>query len=178
MAAAHRYLRLPAAFTPLSGGFARPNDYGTALWVGIYDASYTRPGDYLVQESGTWFIASQDRFLPNLCVETNRLVKLSRPSQPSVTGTNAYAGVTAATNVPLTGSWPASILGVSESGRQAANLPTDVSVSYWTILLPPIHSVVLRPSDLMTDDLGRSGIVTAAELSRLGWRLIAKEAST
>ena len=49
MAPRNRFLRLRAAFTAPDGRFARPNGYGDALWYGIFDAAYTRPGDYLVQ---------------------------------------------------------------------------------------------------------------------------------
>jgi hypothetical protein len=38
--------------------------------------------------------------------------------------------------------------------------------------------VILRPSDLLTDDLGRNAVVAAAELTDLGWRITAKQATT
>jgi hypothetical protein len=38
--------------------------------------------------------------------------------------------------------------------------------------------VVLRPADLMIDDLGRNAIVSAAELTELGWRVSVKQATT
>ena len=49
---------------------------------------------------------------------------------------------------------------------------------YWTVLLPAFPGVVLRPADLMTDDLGRTAVVAAAELTDLGWRLSVKQATT
>jgi hypothetical protein len=36
---------------------------------------------------------------------------------------------------------------------------------------------MLRASDLMVDDLGRNGVVAAAELTELGWRLAVKQAA-
>ncbi len=177
LAPKNRFLRIPVLITPVGGGFARPASYGDALRVGIYDASYTQPGDYLVSDSGRWFIAAQDRFLPSLCIETNRVVVISRPGPPLSAGSNGYAGITAGTAVPITGEWPASVLGISESGRNSANLPTDVPTAYWTILLPAIPMVTLRVSDLIVDDLGRNGVIAAAELTRLGWRLMAKDAT-
>ena len=38
--------------------------------------------------------------------------------------------------------------------------------------------VILLPSDLMTDDLGRNAVVAAAELTDLGWRMTMKQATT
>jgi hypothetical protein len=60
----------------------------------------------------------------------------------------------------------------------SADLPNDTSVPYWTVLLPVIPDVILLPSDLMTDDLGRSAVVAAAELTDLGWRVTVKQATT
>src|SRR5271167_528863 len=64
----NRYLRLPATCVSSGGGYSRTNTYGDALWYGVFDASYTRVGDYLVMESGTFFVASQAPLLPILCV--------------------------------------------------------------------------------------------------------------
>lgn len=175
---ANRYLRLPALFTPIGGGTDKPVGYGVALFTGVFDASYTRPGDYLVQPDRTWFIAAQDAMLPPLCVETNRTVVFARPAQPVSTGANPYSGVTAASSRALTGPWPASVLGASSGGRSEAGLPTDLAVAYWTVLLPPVPGVMLAASDLMSDDLGRNGVIAAAELTRLGWRLTVREATT
>ena len=49
----NRFLRLRAAFTARDARFAHPNAYGDALWSGVFDAAYTRPGDYLVQADGS-----------------------------------------------------------------------------------------------------------------------------
>lgn len=178
LALIHRYLRLPAAFTGPEGKFIHPNSYGSALSYGIFDAAYTRVGDYLVQGHSIWFIAAQQPLLPVLCVKTNRFVSFSRAVAPSATGVNTYGGVTAATTTPLLTSWPANVLGASGGGRPEADLPSDNTVPYWTILLPAIPNVVLRTADLMVDDLGRNAVVAAVELSELGWRLTVKQATT
>jgi hypothetical protein len=178
LARANRYLRLPAAFTGPDGKFAKPNSYGDALWFGVFDAAYTRPGDYLVQDSGTWFIAAQQPLLPVLCVQTNRTVSFMRPAAPGGVGVNSYGGVALSTATSLLTGWPASVLTASAGSRPTANLPSDALAGTWTVLLPPVAGVVLRPADLMTDDLGRTGIVASAEISDLGWRLIVKQAST
>ena len=165
----NRFLRLRAGFTAEDGKFARPNGYGDALWYGVFDAAYTQPGDYLVQGDVVWFVAAQQRLLPVLCVQTNRVVSFWRPAAPSNTGENTYGGVTTATNSALLSNWPASVLGASGRGQPNTDLPSDSSVPYWTVLLPAFPGVMLHPSDLMTDDLGRNAVVAAAELSDLGW---------
>lgn len=174
----HRYLHLAAAFSPASGECRGPSAYGTALWVGYFDGAYTRPGDYLVQDQDTWFIAEQQSLLPALCVRTNRLISIRRASAPVAAVTGGYGGMTAAETSALLTHWPASVLGLSGGGQGEAGLPSGVSAPTWTVLLPFFEDVVLALGDLVTDDLGRHGVVTAAELSHLGWRLNVKQATT
>lgn len=174
----NRYLRLKATFTGLDGRLAHAPGYGSALWYGIFDAAYTQPGDYLVRSDGTWFIAAQQSLLPVLCVRTNHQVTFSRPPAHSATGVNGYGGVTAANLVPLLERWPARVITASGAGRPSANLPGDASVGGATVLLPAFAGVTLRVADLMSDDLGRSAVVSSAELSDLGWRLTVKQATT
>jgi hypothetical protein len=178
LAPTNRFLRLRAAFTAHDGRFAHPNAYGEALCYGILDAAYTRPGDYLTQADGVWFIAAQQRLLPVLCVQTNRVVSFFRAAAPVNTGVNKYGGVTAKSNRPLLTNWPASVLGVSGRSHPSAGLPSDTSVPSWTVLLPAVPGVVLLPSDLMSDDLGRNAVVVGAELTELGWRLTVNQATT
>src|SRR5208282_2939852 len=161
---ANRFLRLHVAFSNVHGGFERPNTYDHALWNGIFDSAYTRVGDYLVQHSGTWFIAAQQPLMPVLCVRADRIVSFTRPAAPTASGVNTYGGITAATNTPLLTNWPASVQAASLAGVPSADLPGDSSVSHWTVLLPAQPGVVLLVSDLMTDDLGRNAVVSSAEL--------------
>lgn len=174
----NRFLRLPTAFTAIRGGFEHAPAYGTALWYGIFDAAYTRPGDYLVRDDASWFIAAQEQLLPVLCVQTNRVVTFSRPAAQSSAGVNTYGGVTAAALEPLIERWPASVITASTAGRPDAGLPSDASVPYWTVLLPATPGVTLRVADLMADDLGSNAVVSSAELTHLGWRLTVKQATT
>jgi hypothetical protein len=178
LARTNRFLRLPAAFSAPDNRFARPNAFGAALWHGVFDAAYTRVGDYLVQGEDVWFVAAQQKLLPVLCVQANRTISLARPAAPAAPGANAYGGVTLSAATPLMGNWPASVLGAGGSGRPEADLPSDASVPYWTVLLPAWPGVTLRTGDLVTDDLARTAVVAAAELTPLGWRLSAKQATT
>ena len=178
LATQNRFVRLYAAFTGLRGGFAHATPYGNALWYGIFDAAYTCPGDYLVRDDGTWFIAAQQPLLPVLCVQTNRVVTFSRPAAQGAAGVNTYGGVTAENLEPLLERWPASVITASTAGRPDAGLPGDASVACWTVLLPAVVGVTLRIADLMSDDIGRNAVVSSAELSDLGWRLIVRQATT
>lgn len=101
-----------------------------------------------------------------------------RAAAPSSRGVNKYGGSTTTNNRPLLTNWPASVLGASGRGQPTADLPGDTSVPYWTVLLPAVPGVVLLPSDLMSDDLGRNAVVSGAELTELGWRVTVRQATT
>ena len=178
-----RYLRLNAAFSATDGRFSRPVGYGSALWHGIFDCAYTSPGDYLVQDTDIWFVAAQQSLMPVLCVQTNRRITISRPAAPGKAGINSYGGVSLADSTILISDWPASILGAASAGHPDADLPSDSSVPYWSVLLPAMSfagapGILFRPSDLLVDELGRTAIIAATELTDLGWRLTAKQATT
>jgi hypothetical protein len=174
----NRYLRLPAAFLPASGSDSRANTYGEPLWHGIFDASYTREGDYIVLGSRVFFVASQDPLLPVLCVNTNRTISLARPNAQSNAAFNSYGGYTSTGTSALMAGWPANVLAENKTGASGAGLPTNVGVPYWNILVPSVVGVILSPGDLVTDDLGRTAVVSGTELTSLGWRINAKLATT
>ena len=167
-----------AAFTPRRGSVLTSNVYGDALWHGIFDAAYTRAGDYLLQPDRTLFIATQQGLAEPLCVQTNRIVTIARAIPPGTLGANDYGGHIQGNTVVLLKDWPASVLGVNDRGNPTAGLPSDVSVPYWTVLMPASQGVILQTGDLFADDLGRSAIVASSELTELGWRLAVKQAST
>jgi len=185
LALANRFLRLPAIFSPVAG-FAQPVSYGAATWTGLFDAAATRPGDYLVRspggadggDHGIWFIAAQQPFLPVLCVRATRMVSFQRPAPLGATGVNRYGGVLRDDAIKLATAWPASVLAGGGLGVDRADLPADAAPAAWMVLLPALDDVVLRPGDLMTDDLGRTGLLAAAERTDLGWRLQVKQTTT
>jgi hypothetical protein len=174
----NRFLRLPAAFVSASGDDTRANAYGDVLWHGIFDASYTRAGDYLVMDAGKFFIASQDPLLPVLCVKTNRVISILQPNAQTTNAGNSYGGYSSGSSAILMEQWPASVLGESRLTVNAANLPTDQGIPYWSVLLPAIARVILSPGDLITDDLNRTAVIAGSELTDLGWRIAAKMATT
>jgi hypothetical protein len=80
--------------------------------------------------------------------------------------------------VEVISGWPASQLGTGTEGRSPAGLPGDTAIPNWIALIPSVHGKILQPTDIVTDDLGTSGIVAAAELSSLGWRLNVRQITT
>jgi hypothetical protein len=185
----NRFMRMPVSFTSHLGA-NEATSYGQPTWLGVFDAAYTRPGDYLVRRDdagyapsgaasgGVWFIASQQPLLPVLCVRATRIVGFTRPASPGSAGMNGYGGTSLSTATPLASGWPASVLTGRGAGMDKAPLPSDPTPGTWSVLLPGIAGVVLRPGDLMNDDIGRTGVVSAAELSDLGWRLLVRQATT
>ena len=174
----NRFLRLPAVFVSPTGNDRKTNAFGEALWYGIFDASYTRPGDYLVQANGTFFVASQLPLLPVLCVKTTRNISIFRPNMQTSTAANAYGGYTSGHSAILMEGWPASVLGENRSSASVTDLPTDQGIPYWNVLLPAVSKVILAPGDLITDDLNRTAVIAGSELTDLGWRINAKLATT
>jgi hypothetical protein len=174
----NRFLRLPAAFISASGKIDHADEYGDVLWYGIFDGSYTRPGDYLIMGWGRFFIASQAPLLPILCVRTNRTISIAQPKMQTGIAGNSYGGYISGDSLSLIDGWPASVLGETRSSHSNADLPTDQVVPYWNVLLPSPPGVVLSPGDIITDDLGRTAIIAGSELTDLGWRISAKMATT
>jgi hypothetical protein len=174
----NRFLRLPALLLSANGKDNHANGYGEVLWHGIFDASYTRPGDYLVTLDATFFVASQDPMVPVLCVRTNRTISIVRPNMQTNTGGNTYGGYTSGGVKGLIDRWPASVLDAGRSSSSSANLPSDIAVSRWIVLIPSPAGVVFSPGDLITDDLGRTATIVGSELTYLGWRIGAKMATT
>jgi hypothetical protein len=172
----NRYLQLRAAFSRADGNFTRSIGYGVAIWRGHFDASYTRVGDYLVQDHDVWFIAEQQCLLPILCVKTNRLISITRQVAPS-TGTSINS-VGANSPTTIISRWPASVLGAGSEGKSPTGLPGDTTIAKSFALVPAIQGQIILPTDIVMDDLGINSVVVAAELTDLGWRLIVRQITT
>jgi hypothetical protein len=167
---------LPTAFSRADGKFDQPVGYGVAVWRGYFDASYTRVGDYLVNERDIWFIAAQDSLLPILCVKTNRVISITRQITPDIA--ISINGASQNSIINLISRWPASLLGTGTEGKSPTRLPGDTAVPNMIALLPSTHEQMIQPADIITDEYGITSIVVAAELSDLGWRLNVRHVST
>lgn len=173
---------LKASFNAQDMKYGKPNQYGIAVWWGLFDASATQEGDYLVGPQGTFFIASQQLHLPIQLVQCNRRVTLSRASTGSGAGAIGYGGpcgtsgddiLLGGAGVPADTGWPASILLFGQRERNPSGLPSGVQQTGWRILLPASvpSSVVIQAADTITDDLGRRYAVQGAEPTDMGWRM-------
>lgn len=166
------------AFNAEDMKFSKPNKYGKPTWYALFDASTSKVGDYLVGPSDTFFIATLQPLLPILVVECNRTISVLRPQQQSGIGVAGYGGDTAANETPLMTAWPASILQGTKGEKNEVGLPGDTRTPWWSILLPYYAGVILKPSDIIADDIGRRYIISSPELTDLGWRITASMAVT
>jgi len=175
LAPENRFLRLPASFHRPGGYGARPR-HGDPMWQGLFDAAYTRPGDYLVQEEDVYFVVAQPHLGRVLCAKTNRVVHVSRPAALALVGANPYAGGDRARDAQVLVSWPASMTGIARAPGADSDLPGDAGGARLVVMLPASVPCELHVNDTVSDDLGRHGTVQAAELTDLGWRLLVAEA--
>jgi hypothetical protein len=138
-----------------------------------------RPGDYLVRaDGGIWFVAALLPMQAPLCVRTLRRVSFARPSGPVSAGTNSYGGVNRGTASEVLDSWPAAMATSGSAGQIELATATTLPQAVWSVLLPSLEWLALLPGDTMSDDLGRAGVVEAAECSELGWRLAVRQSAS
>ncbi len=175
----NRVLRLHALFKRPVLRAVRPGGYGKGLWEGTFDARYTRPGDYLVEAGGaTWFIAEQLPMQQPLCIRTIRSVSFDRQRVAESPGATGYGGIAAGGAPPLLVDWPAAIAAADGNGETELTEIAVTPQTVWSVLLPPIAWLALRPGDVMRDENGEAGVVEAAESTSLGWRLGVRRAAS
>ncbi|MDB6104047.1 MAG: hypothetical protein JWO52_4046 [Gammaproteobacteria bacterium] len=170
-----------AAFNAADNNYLKPSLYGKPVWFGDFDGRLTQAGDYLVrkQDGAIYFIAAQQPLLPLICVDCSRKLKVSRASEAPAEGALPYSGLSSPSVLPdILGTtdhpWPASIL-MGGRVQSSTGLPAGVREAAWSVLLPPSVPVTILSGDILTDDLGRRFTVESAELSDLGWRMMAAE---
>ncbi len=167
ISARNKIMELFALLTPGQGHSGAT--YGQALWQGVYDASYTQAGDFLVGAGVTYFVACQRPGLPVQCVLANRVVSIVRPL-PATQG--GYSGFFSTPGEPVLVGWPASLL--EHGGHGTSEMAGQTRFGGWTLLLPALP-VAPQIADVISDDLGSSYVVGSAEQSVLGWRLFVRQ---
>lgn len=152
--------------------YGRPNKYGKATSYAVTDATGLQAGDYFTGPEGTFFLASLQPLVPILAVQCNHTVSLSRVQPPSGVGSQGYGGLLPDNVQAYVTGVPCSILHGTKGEKNDANLPADTRQPWWVILMPAAVGTV-QYGDLITDEGGRRYVVSAAELTDLGWRLTA-----
>ncbi|WP_145483523.1 hypothetical protein [Yersinia rohdei] len=165
---------LPASFTT-NFNYSAPNKYGQATWLGLFDARLFAPGDFLVGHQGSYFVAAMQDTLPIYCVQTNRTISVLRGSMEAGVGQVGYGGATVDNEVVMMSGWPASILQGTKGERNEVNLPSDAKTPWFAILLPAYNGLILRTSDIITDDIERRYVISSAEFTDMGWRVTAMQ---
>jgi len=168
LAPQNRVIKLFAVFQA-EGGAPHAPDYGEALWQGIFDSVYTQAADYLVGPRETYFVAAQKPLLPVQCVLTNRVVTVVRPA-PAAQG--GYSGLYATSGERVIMGWPCSLL--EAGGRGAGAALTETRFGNWVMLLPALP-VPIEVADVVSDERGSTYVVSIAEQSTLGWRLLVRQ---
>lgn len=168
-----------ASFNAQDMTYSKPNTYGKAVWWCLADGSQLAVGDYLVGTPGTFFIASMQPILPIQAVECNRTVTIYRPQQQVGVGALGYGGNTAQNQVAIVTGFPASVLINAKADKGPVNLPGDTRQAWWNLLLPPIPGpVIIQDADVVEDEIGNRYVVSAAELTDMGWRITMAESET
>ncbi len=169
-------LRMNVIFLPLGGRLRRPVPATDPLWEAALDASYTKPGDILIRRTDgeVYFIAAQQPLLPVLCVHAPRRVTIKRSASATAVGINLYGGTVAALDTVLATDWPASMLASGSEGTGLASLPAEMNPGMWQVLLPSSLNLGLLLTDTLTDDQGRTGVISTIEATEYGTRLTVK----
>jgi hypothetical protein len=169
LAARNRVIKFSASFNAEDERFRSVSGFGRPIWWGVFDASYTQAGDYLVGESGTYFICAQRPLLPVQCVLTNHVVRILRPATPA---NGSYSGFSVTTATQIIDGFPASL---TEEGARVADAGIRAqTLGGWSLLLPAVPASP-QVGDVVIDDASASYVVGASEQSALGWRLAVRQ---
>ena len=171
---------LMASFTVHASGFNfdRPPDHRDTVMHGLFDATGYLPGDYLIGQQGTFFIAGDEPSMPIICIRCSSVVTLSTPSAGAgaACGLGPYSGNNSANEAVFATGWPAAInIAGSGRGRQSAGLPMDQGVRTFELFLPPLPQCATRVGMIVTDDLSQRYVVSAIDPSPYGERALMQQ---
>lgn len=168
LASGNRIMRLPMILDNGASGYQKARGFERVL-RGTFDGIAIRSGDYLRGPRGVLFVAALPPMERALCVLTNKVVDVLRPSGPNSAGLNGYGGVIEeALEIVLSG-WPVQMTVLSNSGQ--GMLPADGGRSSSSVLFP-MTPAVIKASDLLQDEAGRRYVVRTCEASEMGWHLV------
>jgi len=161
--------------------FSRAPAQKDALFTALLDGTQVHVGDYLIggPNTETFYIANKPPLQPILAVKCNRTLSVSTPGPSEPFGAQAaYRGSTPATRTAVMSGWPANLLFDARGRATEVGLPLDLPSPFYTVMMPAWPGVDVRTGMYLDDDLGRQYIVSASELTALGWRIFAQLAVT
>ena len=80
--------------------------YGKPVWFGMFDPTLTQPGDYLIGDKGTFFIASQTPPEPMQVVMCNATISVAQPGSMTSAGKQqTYGGDQRLSETVLASGW-------------------------------------------------------------------------
>lgn len=159
-------------------GFVTSPDYGKPLWYPLVDGNQIQIGDVLVGDPYTFVIADMPPIDPIVAYLANATITIKRPMSNLGTGEQSYGGDYAPAEILIQVGCPASLLQGTKGEKGETNLPGDVRMPWFNVLVHAYPGVDINPADVFYDGLGRRFKISSAELSPRGWRLTATQAQT
>lgn len=155
----------------VSWSYERANKYGNAVWQLVADGTLLQPYDYLKSTDQTYFVAGMQLTLPMLAVSCNQTVTIKRQTGPTGVGYQGYSGYDDTTAQTIYQNCPASYLQGTRGTQSDVNLPTDVKMPWFIVLIPYLGNQTIQTGDFLQNSNGINHIISSAELTDLGWRL-------
>lgn len=160
--------------------FTNPQKFGNVTYYALMDVTGLLPGDYLVSEGTTYFVATVDDFAAPMVQRCDAVLTISRPSGSGVPGAGYYSGDVRDAETLLLDRWPAAMVITGRSTTGAAALPADPHFQRWQAMLPVSVPRQIRTSDIVEDSLAMPMrmLISSVEYSALGIRMFADQAVT
>lgn len=156
---------------------AAPVPPGHPFAILLADPGQVQPGDYLVG-SDTYFISRIQPLQPAWCVLCNMTMNVLDTAQATAAGTNAYGGVSTATNTMLASGWPMSVLAKTRGEQDVTKLPSDTRAAFYEVLSPLIPGVPMVVGLCLEDTASQTYEIMNIELTDYGNKLLVGLATT
>lgn len=162
----------------VSWDYMKANRYGNAVFQAVVDGRVVQLYDYLIGNNQKWFIASWKTtqiILPILAIECPHEITIERAAQDITPDSDQYSGYNSVQPTVLARGLPASILFANKGAKNPQKLPTDNNLGFWTILIPNLDGTIYLNRDIIIDENNFRYVIDTAELTNLGWRIMAQQ---
>lgn len=160
---------------------AKQSQYGKPDWYAAVDPTFMQVGDYLIGQvyntAATFFLSAVESLNAPHFIRCNHTVQIARAADTLAPGsTGTYSGSAVETATPFMAGWPCALLQLSSGSKMGGTgmqLPSDGKLPGAAAWLP-VTAPQIRFNDIITDENGVRYAVSSAELTPLGWRLVAE----